>query len=130
LKHCRYYSDTRGVTDNNVSSGYEYQSLLVRFLEVVRTRKGRGARIWPMMERNRMWRKVQSRLQWSRTRPKTRRQNIELRKRPLPRSSKTGLSDLANWSIHFSRIRSEGKSEDYHIWDDTITSLVSTWAHV
>jgi hypothetical protein len=38
---------------SSASSGYENQSLLLRFPEVVRTRKGRGVNLRPMMESDR-----------------------------------------------------------------------------
>jgi hypothetical protein len=44
------------------NSGYGNWSLLLRFLGVVRTRKGQGVNLQQMIEGNKMWRNVQSRL--------------------------------------------------------------------
>jgi hypothetical protein len=61
-------------------------------------------------------------LQWSRTRPKERRQRSELEQGPVRNSNQTGPSG-------FSGFRIEEDLEDYRAQDDTITSLVSTSTH-
>jgi hypothetical protein len=89
---------------------------------VVRTRKGRVVTLHPMMERNKMWRKVQSRLQWSRTRPRARKKRTEPRQGLVSRSSKTGESG-------FSRISSEREFKDHRTRDSITTSSMSIKAH-
>jgi hypothetical protein len=53
---------------SSANSGFASQSLLLMVQGVVRTRNDRGMKLWPMMEQNKTWRKVQRRLQWSRIR--------------------------------------------------------------
>jgi hypothetical protein len=88
----------------------------------VRTRQGRGVKLRPMTKWNKARRKVQRRLQWSRMRPRARRQGSKLRQGLVPSTNKT------RWS-GFSKISAKGKLEDYHARDGTSTLLVSTRAH-
>jgi hypothetical protein len=72
---------------------------------------------------------VQRRSQRSKTMPKASRQRTELRQWPVPRCSETGQFGLANRSLWFLQGQFIREFEDYHAWDSTNTSLVSTRAH-
>jgi hypothetical protein len=88
----------------------------------VRIRKGLREKFRPMTKQSPTWRRVQRRLQRSRTRPKVRRQRSERRQRPVPSSSQTRPSG-------FSWINVERGFEDYRARNSTGTSLVSSRTH-
>jgi hypothetical protein len=86
---------------SSTSSGCLKVYLLLMDQGAIKIRQGRGAGLWSMTKQSTTWRKVQRRLQQSRTRPKVRRQISELRQWPVPSSSQTGQSGLINWTIRF-----------------------------